>query len=703
MTSSAAVPVASYRSGEAVQTLNLYGLDQFRWEIQQMPNWRLESSLCEDYYDGNQMSCQTLQDLEDRGIPPITRNLIGPTVDVILGMEARTRTNYLVRPVGKGGDDIAEAYGYELFEMERQSGADDACSLCYADSIKAGIGWCEVGYETDPFRYRYRVRRRDWREFKLDPFCQEFDISDARFLIRDRFYDKQLLQKLFADKAKEIDNLGTGYHAYGLDQSAMLFEPQMLAGGFMPWRDYSRTEMEWMDIDRNRLQLSEVWYRVYVRGEIMRLANGMVLEYDDKNPVHAEIANRGIADVETTVWSEARLAYWIGWLKLIDIPTPYPHRDFPYVPFWGLREGRTGSPYGYVRRMRPLQDEVNARASKMLWALSSRRVYASKKAVDDHEQTRLEAARPDAYFILNNKPGERFEVDDNQGIASQQYEAYTDAKQMIQDCGGVYQSMLGKDTTGADSGVAIANLVEQGATTLAPTNRRFKIARTKVGQLMLALRVKDIGTKEHTFEFERKDGSKKRVTVNKRKQGVGGKEVLENDIRKMQATVMVDDVPATPTFRLQQMNRLADLVAKLPPQMQLRTIRFVVEASDVPNKAEFIKELREMTGAPDLDEMTPEERQAYEQQQELQSAQQQLAMRGAAAKVAVEEAKAQTETAKAQKTQAETQSVMEGISKIMADIQKTLVEVQQIKQNMANEAALMKQGGPQKSQALLRW
>lgn len=48
------------------------------------------------YYDGDQLPPEVLQVLKDRGQPMTIHNLIAPTVDGVLGMEAKTRTDLVV-------------------------------------------------------------------------------------------------------------------------------------------------------------------------------------------------------------------------------------------------------------------------------------------------------------------------------------------------------------------------------------------------------------------------------------------------------------------------------------------------------------------------------------------------------------------------------------------------------------------------------
>ena len=669
-------------------------LNNYRWEAIQQPAWRMDAQINEDYYDGNQYDAEALQSMKERGIPPVVVNLVGPTVDLILGMEVRSRTDWVARPEGNGEwDDVAMALSKELKEAERMANADEECGEAYADEVTAGIGWIEVSREPNPFRYRYRVKKRDWREFWWDPRSEEPDLSDARYLIRRRFYDRDHLEKVFPKKAREIREIGPGYSAEDFNFSGY-FEADVLSRGERHYRDYTSTELDWIDLDRNRLQLEEVWYREWEHVMVIEAGDGRVIEYDENNPIHVQAVQRGLTVLRRGVVPRMRRAFWIGPLKVADGPTPHPHHDFPYVPFWGYREARTRVPYGIVRRMRPLQDEVNARRSKMLWGLSASRVMADDDAVKDHERTRLEVARRDAYIVRNphRRNANGIEIDDNFSLNQQQFEVYQDSKQTLQDAGGVYQTMLGKKESGADSGVAIQSLVEQGSTTLARINSNYRNAKTRVGQMLMSFIVEDLKGKQKQVKVDSPQG-RKVVHLNQPKEvdGATDDQLLDNDVQRAHISVAVDDAPSTATFRAQQYQRMAEMVQSLPAELQAPLLDMVVEASDLPNREKFAERIRQIAGiAADPEKMTPEQRQQMEEQAAKAEREERMALEMQNARIAKEKAGAQHEAARAQqeaaearKTAAETAQVGIESARAAAETRKTATETEEIEQDMA--------------------
>lgn len=600
---------------------------QYLWEIKHQPNWRREADTCADYYDGNQLSQELVDKLKDRGQPPLITNLIKPTIDTVLGMEAKTRTDWMVRPEDDtdSNDDVAEALSLKLKHAEIESRADRACSDAYAGQIKAGLGWVEVARESDPLKFPYRVQYIHRREIFWDWRGEKYDLSDARYLIRRRWLELDHAIAMMPQYADLFRATTCGWAGFDplLEQNTNLYQ------SFVLERDTRLEAVDWRDIQRERVCLYEVWYRKWVRGFVITLLNGKTVECDFDNPEHVQAVLQG-ADVRMATFQKVRLAWYCGPHFLYDIPSPYDHNYFPYVPFFGYREDLTQVPYGLVRSMISPQDEINARKSKALWLLNSRRVVADDDAVEDHGKAMEEIARPDAYIVLNSKrkPGSKFEVGSDSNLTAQQFEAMQQAKQEIEEASGVHKVMQGQQS-GASSGLAINSLVEQGLNTLAEINDNYRHARRLVGELLFRLMQRDMKGKPVSVKVG--DGLQERVIVLNQpvQDPQTGQATIQNDISGISPKVVLDDIPSTPTFRLQQLQMLTEITKSLPPQLQGQVIDFIVAATDLPNRQEIVDRLRAALGI-----LTPQQQQQKMQAQEAAQQQQQAT----AAKMVVLEA-----------------------------------------------------------------
>lgn len=601
-------------------------VDAMLLEIRNQPNWRITADVEADYYDGNQLDAETLQLYSERGQAPLITNLVKPTIDVVLGMEAKTRTDWKVRPGDEASEDmtedVADALSVRLHKAGVESRADRACSDAYAHQAKIGLGFCEVSRENNPFASQYRVKAVHRREIWWDWRAQEPDLSDARYMIRRKWYDEDVVAAAFPQHKETIRGLLGGV----VSMDMLLSQDTGLNRALDVLRGSTIEQFEYINATRKRLCVYEIWYKKMVNGHTMRLPNGRVVEFDKSNSKHCEAVLSGMLEVRSATFLKMRVAYTIGAFKLYEGDTPYRHQHYPYVPFFGFREDRTGIPYGLIRAMKSPQDEVNSRKSKMYHLLNSRRVLADGDAVKDHNKAAQEVARPDAYITLNEnrKPGSKFEVQDGGQLADQQFRVMQDAKQEINQAAGVYQTMMGQ-TSYTTAASAINSLVEQGTTTLAEINDNYRFARRIVGELLLELVKEDLEGKPTRVKIE--EGVDKRV-IELNVPGIDpetGMPTILNDVSKANVVVSLDDIQQSATFRQQQYSQLVELTKSLPPQVQGLIVDFVIEASDQPNRKKMADRIRKATGIQDdTGQNNPQLQQAVAAMQQQQAQLQEL-------------------------------------------------------------------------------
>lgn len=88
--------------------------------------------------------------------------------------------------------------------------------------------------------------------------------------------------------------------------------------------------------------------------------------------------------VVNKVMMRVRLAHMTVGDLLWEGPSPYRHNRFRFTPIWCYRRGRADNlPYGMIRPIRDIQDDINKRASKALHILSSNKVIMDEGALPD--------------------------------------------------------------------------------------------------------------------------------------------------------------------------------------------------------------------------------------------------------------------------------------------------------------------------------
>lgn len=627
-------------------------------DIDSQPKWRDAANKACAYYDGDQLPPEVLLVLKDRGQPMTIHNLIAPTVDGVLGMEAKTRTDLLV--ISDDPDDetekLAEAINAEFADACRLGNMNKARSDAYAEQIKAGLSWVEVRRNSDPFGPEFKVSTVSRNEVFWDWLSREADLSDCRWLMRRRWMDTDEAKATFPGMAQVIDYAIDDWRGF-VDTTVTEGQPSPLMSAWEEYQSWDRQQNEWLQRERRRVLLQVVYYRTFDRLPVMALSSGRVVAFDKNNLMHAVAVASGRVQVRVGRVSRIREAWFVGPHFIVDRPCSAPQGMFPLVPFWGYRKDKTGEPYGLISRAIPAQDEVNFRRIKLTWLLQAKRVIMDEDATQLSDNELMEQIeRPDGIIKLNparknqKSVADVFRVEQDFQVASQQFQVMQESEKLIQDTMGVYSAFLGQDSN-ASSGVAISNLVEQGATTLAEINDNYQFACQQVGRLLLAYLLDDLKKRRNHAVVINRDDRQRRQTIVLNAEGDNGE--LTNDISRLNTHIALAPVQQTPAFKAQLAQRMSEVIQGLPPQVQAVVLDLWVNLLDVPQKQEFVERIRAALGTPKSpDEMTPEEQEAAAQQQALEQQQAELQMREMTGRVAKLEAEAARARAAAQRDNA---------------------------------------------------
>lgn len=656
-------------------------------DIDAQPDWRSLANKACAYYDGNQIPPEVIKKLRDRSQPITMHNLIAPTINGVLGMEAKTRTDLLVT-----ADDpdeemevLAEAINAEFADVCRLSRLDKARADAYASMIKCGIGFVEVFRNPDLFGSKYKIKNVARDEVFWDWLSTESDWSDARWVMRRRWIDADELISLMPNKAEIINNAVNAWHNF-VDVDHIEGMDANLVNAHAEYTSWSREDSEWLSANRKRIRLQIIYYRHIERKPVIELSDGRIIEYQKDNITHATAVGMGKVQIQMAQTSTIIESWYAGPHHLGDKVCDAPHGMFPIVPFFGYRKDSSGEPYGLIEGAIPAQDEVNFRRIKLTWLLQAKRVIMDKDATQMSQQKVMEEVeRPDGLITLNpdrrnqKSIAEVFQVQQDFNIASQQFSVMQESMKLIQDSMGVYSSFLGQDS-GAKSGIAIANLVEQGATTLAEINDNYRFSCQLIGELILGYVLQDMQGKRNYKVMTNRDDKLKRKAVMINEETDQG---LNNDVSRLRAHIALAPIQQTSAYKSQLAERMMQMTGQLPPQVQSAVIDLVLELSDVPNKAEFMERVRGALGVgKDAEDMTPEEQQAAQMQAQQEQEQQALVMRELTAKVEKLEAESKRIAALANKEAVLTDSQRYANAKTQAETGKVLSEMEQVSQQI---------------------
>lgn len=593
------------------QKLHAQLIGYYQSELDRQNDNRILQAIDEDYYDSIQWTEEEAAVLRERGQAPIAYNVLSTSINWIIGSEKRGRSDFKVLPRGKSDAKPAQKKTQLLKYLSDVNHSPFNRSRAFEDAVKVGIGWTECGVTDDDDCEPVYDRYESWRNMLWDSTSLDYDLKDARYVTRTKWCDLDICIAMFPDREDTLTRAAVLGDSFGLD---LVYGDEIM--------DYAENDRNMSTRgtpvnrpDRRRVRMIETWYTKPVRAS--KLVGGRLAgqQFEPNNPHHTEAIQAGQSIVAERMMMKMHCAIltvdglcWNG-------PSPYRHNSYPFTPIFAYRKGRDGLPYGVIRSMVDIQDDINKRASKAQFILASNQIIMEEGAVENVATLLEEAARPDG--VLQIKPNKRFEQGVNRELAASHLQLMQMGISMIQQVSGVTDEQMGR-TTNAKSGVAIQARQEQGAMSTSKLFENLRFAFQIHGQKLLSL-TEQYFSDAKEFRITDQNGAPEYVDINDG--------LPENDITREQADFIISEEEWRATLRQAQLEQLLELMTRFPPDIIMAMLDLIVDAMDFPQKDELVKRIRAITGQrdPDAEELTPEEQQAEQAKQAQAQYQQQLA------------------------------------------------------------------------------
>lgn len=637
----------------------------YQRELHRQAESRVEQSLDEDFYDGIQWSQPDADALKARGQMPLVYNMIATSINWLLGTERRTRTDYKILPRRKDAAKAAERKT-QLFKYNSdQNQAEFHRSRAFEDAVKVGIGWMECGAQQDDEGEPVYDRYEGWRNMLWDSAADNRDLTDARYIFRSKWLDLDVAIALFPERRGmliESAQEGDGFAAHGdlLHGDEAMDSKEIAMDEDAPGIDLAGNQ-------RKRVRVIEAWFKHPAKAKVLRGGEFSGERYEDHAPGHQQSVEGGGAEVIEKVGMRMHVAFMTTRGLLYLSPSPYRHNAYPFTPIWGYRRGRDNMPYGVVRGMRGVQEDINKRASKALHILSTNKTIMDEGAVDDLDAYLDEVSRPDAVIV--KKPGKELVINAERELAPAHEASMSRSILFLQSITGITDEAQGR-TTNATAGVAIQARQQQAGMATSGLFDNLRLGVKLHGEKKLSV-MEQFMTEVRMFRITNMRGTPEYVTVNDG--------LPENDIARSKADFIISEDDWRASQRQAAVASLMDVMVKMAPaapQLAMVMLDLIVESMDIPNRDELVKRIRQISGMrdPDAEELSPEEVAQAQQQQK------QAAMQEAAAMAEIEEKKASAMLKQAQ------------AKKAMADIDLTVagtIGMNVASQKAALEAALL--------------
>jgi hypothetical protein len=468
-----------------------------------------ESRESDHYYHGAQWTEKEMATLQKRKQPVITVNRIVRKIDAVVGLVERLKQDpkaYSRTPDSDSGAEVATAViRYCIDHVDWQSKYPRAARMA---AIK---GLCGVeldlayGDHQDPDIDVHLVYPDT---FFYDPRSYDDNFTDARFMGISKWVDIDQAKELVPDKSDEIDDL--------VDSGTDL-------------QTISDRDVQWISSSKKKLRMIDHWY------------------------------------ISKGKWC---WCLHVGTAKLMEGVSPYIDergKSFSKFLMFSAAVDHDGDRYGFVRHFKGPQDEINARRSKALHILNSRKLLAEKGALDDVDQARFEWARPDGVVEFN--PGKKVVPEDQRQDFAGQVQMLQEAKNEIENF-GPNPALIGQGIEGS-SGRAISLLQQAGIAELGPYMVAVRTWRIRVYRAIWQI-VSRYWTAERWIRVTDDEGLAQFIQINGLTNDQYGQPAIANHIGSLDVDIILDEGPDNVNMQADAYDTLLALVRggqQIPPDV----------------------------------------------------------------------------------------------------------------------------------------
>lgn len=550
--------------------------------------YRKESLIDRDYWDGYQWTEEERRVLEGRKQPPLYFNEIKLSIRGLVGVWEQGKNDPRAWPRNPQDEDSADVATKVLRYVKDYAEWDAKRTQCALQYFVEGTTAAIVQMDENN---RVDVEQIRFEEFFHDPRSRALDFSDARYMGIGKW--------MFADKAAQL---------YPEQRDAIMGSVDYNSGGLGVAGDTfaDRPEGEsfgiWADPKLKRVFIVEMYHK------------------------------------EPQGWM--RCVFW-GRGVLEAGPSPYmdmfgkPENPIKARSCYIDRENRR---YGEVRDLRSPQDAINKRESKLLHMLNNRQAVATDPEIaftQDANLVRTEMAKPDGVIPAGWSPANQSDM------ASGQFALLSNAREFIQRI-GQNPSVLAQQSASASGRAQIARQ-QAGMVDSAMTLNGIRLFELAIFRGIWQ-RCKQFWKAPDYIRVTDDANSPEFIGINQPVMGepqpmyqpdgsIGiGQPILgyKNALAEMDVDITIDSVPDTANLAQEQFDKLVELAQIYGPQ-------------EVP-----FDDLLEVSALPEKTKLIAKRKDRAEQASQGQQPQQEMAMRGMAAEIADKEASAALTAARAQ-------------------------------------------------------
>ena len=534
-------------------------------------DWRKRAISAYDFYKGKQWDSAVVEKLKKEKRPYLTLNKIKPIMRILSGWQRQNRQDLKVLARRGGTGPLAEVFTELLKYFYDQSHADFENSMIFFDGAVCGKGWLalDIDYTKDPLNGELLLKRERPTMVYEDPNAQRYDLSDAKFIIRTRWVDKEQIEQEFPKAKKDIGSLAT------IDAT----EREPITGA---------ETGEAKELEKYRYLVKEYYWREYVKKRIV--ANMKTLDFTEAK-INDERAQKLVNAVPwirivDTVIPVLNLTTVVGKIILQDVKDPFEGISvFPLVRF--CADWVDGYVKGEVDDLIDPQKEHNKRRSQALHLLSTEAhsgYIAEENALspDEEEKVKQMGSTPGIFIKVREGKFDKFKRIEPGRLSEGHIALEKMAEDDMKKISNVNADLLGYTPERQESGKAMLVRRQQGLLGVETVFDNFQFTQQILGETILEfIRKTDVLSEEEM-----------RAIVQEKNLEVDLDLLKSRKVGKYQ--VVLTTKKSTPTQRMADFYAMLDTAKQgipIPPDL-------IIEASDLPNKEAILEAIKQQTQVP---------------------------------------------------------------------------------------------------------
>ena len=527
--------------------------------------WKEEAEEDYAFYAGDQDTPEVKAELERQRRPTTTFNEIKPKIDMLVGMGAQMEgaTTLMPRSINDAAFleivDSARQYYMERTRLLRKQ------TKVFEHTVKSGISWLHFYVDLNDKDCPLKAQRIPARLIHRDPDSIEEDLSDCRYLFRDKWLDASAIENAFPKFKFAKDSNGLPINEIvdsvsGIDSSLPIFfneanDKHRLVECW--WKIFETKYIFLNPLTHKEEELFEEEFNNFKQmlKKGIDLPNGNSVQKDslDAVPVRLE-----------TMWTAI-----IGGTDILSIGrNPFKHGLFPYVPCTAYHDENNNVYFSAIKNMKDPQRGFNTTRRQLIHLLqvSPKGLLTEEDGtIINEEEYKEDGAKPN--FILKVVRGglNKITFSKQPQISSIYSELDRLFQQSMKDSSGIQDSLMGIQTGTREPGVTAKHRFETGVAvlhTLFDNFKEFKYICTKI----FLSNLQQFVTTEQVIRIKGPEGYNL-IEINSK----SGENKGINDINAGSFDIIVDEDIVTKTTRLAVAELLTNFSqnnpGSIPPDM----------------------------------------------------------------------------------------------------------------------------------------